>query len=163
MSDYRRALTGLEENADAVAKRVVASWDRRAEEELGQKLPEGLDLNSLPDLIRHLAAAATAGPNNPVVAAMIRIALEHGRHRRQEGYTDTVLFREYHLLRRFLWDELKASDSPQEAVVAAILHIDAAMTLATAGSIHGFHLIDHPTDEEALIDKLAADWNPPLR
>lgn len=163
MSDYRQALAVLEQNADAVAKRVVASWDQRAEEELGEKLPSGLDLNSLPDLIRHLAAAAPAGPDDPTAEAMIRVAFEHGRHRREEGYPDVVLFREYHLLRRFLWDELKASDSPQDAIVGAILRIDTAMTIATAGSVHGFHFVDHSIDEEALIRRLLADWQPPLR
>lgn len=163
MMDYRQALAQLEQNADAVARKVVAAWQTRAEEVLGEKLPPELDLDSLPDLIRTLAAAAPEGPEHPAASDMIRTAIEHGKHRRREGYDDAILFREYHLLRRFLWDELKESGVSQDALVGAILHIDAAMTAATSGSIHGFHLVDHPADQEALVRRLVADWNVPLR
>ena len=153
MDDFRQALAALGSRADAIARKLVDRWDRSAEQELGQKLPAGLDLDSLPELIRALAAAAPVGPEDPAAVEMIRIALEHGKDRRHAGYADGVIFREYHLLRRFLWDELKQVGASQQAIVGAILHIDTAMTAATSGSIHGYYLIDRPTDEDELVRK----------
>ena len=94
---------------------------------------------------------------------ILQVALEHGKDRRHAGYADGVIFREYHLLRRFLWDELKQVGASQQAIVGAILHIDTAMTAATSGSIHGYYLIDRPTDEDELVKRLVDDWNMPLR
>ncbi len=159
---FRQALTGLEERAAAIAARIAESWLGRAIEELGAPLPAELDLDSLPELIRTLARAAHEGPKDPASEELIRVALKHGKDRRSAGYADNIIFREYHLLRRYLWDELKKSKEPQDAIVAAILHIDAAMTAATAASAHGFHLEDHPQDEEALIKRLVKDWTMPL-
>ena len=162
MAAFRKALAGLEEHAAALAARIAETWLERAPEVLGAPLPKELDLDSLPELIRTLAAAAHSGPKDPASEELIRIAIKHGKDRRRAGYADNIIFREYHLLRRYLWDELKKSKEPQEAVVGAILHIDAAMTAATAASAHGFHLEDKPADEEALIKRILKDWTMPL-
>lgn len=162
MHDYRQALAKLEQNAEGVAAKVAALWHEHSEQVLDEKLPPGLDLDHLPEVIRHLAAAAPAGPGHPAAERLIRTAMQHGKHRREAGYAGPIIFREYHVLRRFLWDELKGMDEPQDAVVGAILHIDAAMTAATAASIHGFHLIDRPMDEEELAQRMVKDWTMPF-
>ena len=162
MHDFRQALAKLEQNAEGVAAKVAALWHERAEQVLDEKLPPELDLDHLPQIIRNLAAAAPAGPDDPAAERLVRTSILHGKHRREAGYADSIIFREYHVLRRFLWDALKASEEPQNAIVAAILHIDAAMTTATAASVHGFHLIDRPTDEDALVKRLLRDWTMPL-
>ena len=162
MKDFRQALAQLEANAEGIAAKVAALWHQRSEEELDAKLPPELDLDHLPEMIRHLAAAAPAGPADPAAERLIRTALSHGKHRREAGYADAIVFREYHVLRRFLWDELKASGEPQDAIVGAILHIDAAMTAATAASVHGFHLLDRPRDEDELVELLVRDWSMPF-
>ena len=158
MAAYRKALETIEESAAAIAARIAETWVERSGEVLGEKLPSDLDLDSLPELIRMLARSAPAGQKDKASEEMIRVAIKHGKDRRSAGYADNIIFREYHLLRRYLWDELKKSKEPQAAIVGAILHIDAAMTAATAASAHGFHLPEHPIDEEALIKRLVKDW-----
>lgn len=162
MQEFRRALAMLEQNADGIAAKVAALWHALSEQELDQKLPPELDLDHLPEVIRRLAAAAPAGPGHPAAEQLVRSSIKHGKHRREAGYADSIIFREYHVLRRFLWDELKGCGEPQDAIVTAILHIDAAMTTATAASIHGFHLIDRPMDEDALVARLVNDWTMPF-
>ena len=162
MAAFRKALEGLSAQATALAARIAETWIERSVEVLGAPLPPELDLDSLPQLIRTLADAAGAGPKDVATEELIRTAITHGKDRRKAGYADNIIFREYHLLRRYLWDELKRSGESQEAIVGAILHIDVAMTAATAASAHGFHLEDRPLDEEGLIKRLLKDWTTPL-
>ena len=162
MPAYRKPLEAMEARAAALATRIAETWRERSEEVLGAPLPKELDLDSLPELIRTLARAAYSGPGDPAPEEMVRIAIKHGMHRRATGYADNIIFREYHLLRRYIWDELRKSDNPQEAVVAAILRIDAAMTTATAASAHGFHLQDKEIDQEKLLRRLLRDWTMPV-
>ena len=162
MAAYRKPLEAMEERAAALATRIAETWQQRSVEVLGAPLPRELDLDSLPELIRTLARAAYSAPDDPAPEEMVRVAIKHGLHRRGAGYADSVIFREYHLLRRYLWDELKKSDHPQDAVVGAILRIDAAMTTATAASAHGFHLEDKEIDQEKLVKRLLKDWVMPL-
>lgn len=161
MVAYKTALNQLEEHAAAIAGRIAETWQERAEVELGAPLPRELDLDSLPELIRILARAAHSGPKDPASEELIRVAIKHGKDRRRAGYADNLIFREYHLLRRYVWDELRKSKESQDAVVKAILHIDAAMTAATAASALGFHLEDKPMDEETLIKRIVKDWTMP--
>jgi len=162
MAGYRKVLSGLGDHAAALASRIAETWQERSVEVLGAPLPSELDLDSLPELIRTLGAAAQSGPGDPAPEEMIRVAIKHGVDRRRAGYADNIVFREYHLLRRYLWDELKKSKETQDVIVAAILRIDVAITAATAASAHGFHLEDKPIDEEALIKRLLKDWAMPF-
>lgn len=162
MASYRKPLEAMEARAAALATRIAETWTARSGEVLGAPLPKELDLDSLPELIRTLARAAYSGTDSPAPEELVRVAIKHGEHRRSAGYADNVIFREYHLLRRYLWDELKQSDQPQDAIVGAILRIDAAMTTATAASAHGFHLEDKPIDQEKLVQRLLDDWTMPL-
>ena len=162
MAAYRKLLAGLSEHAAAISARIAETWLERAVDVLGAPLPRELDLDSLPELIRTLAAAAQSNPDDPAPEEMVRVAIKHGIDRRRAGYADNIVFREYHLLRRYLWDELKKSKESQDAIVAAILRIDVAITASTAASAHGFHLEDKPMDEEALIKRLLKDWAMPF-
>ena len=162
MPAYRKPLEAIEERAAALATRIAETWQERSVEVLGAPLPKELDLDSLPELIRTLARAAYAGPDEPAPEELVRVAFKHGVHRRSSGYADNVVFREYHLLRSYLWDELKKSDHPQDAIVGAILRIDAAMTAATAASAHGFHLEDKEIDQEKLVKRLLKVWTMPF-
>lgn len=159
---YREALAQLERNAEAVARQVIEGWDRGARRVLGEPMPVGLELDHLPELIALLAAAASARPGAPERAELVRTAVSHGRHRRAEGHPDRVVFREYHLLRSFLWSEIKSCDVPGDATVQAILLVDAAITVATSASIHGYHLPENRDPEPRVIDRLLVDWNQPL-
>ncbi|HEX6587985.1 MAG TPA: hypothetical protein VF039_03100 [Longimicrobiales bacterium] len=161
-SSYRKPLEAMEARAAALATRIAETWQERAVEVLGAPLPKELDLDSLPELIRTLARAAYSGADDPAPEELIRVAIKHGVDRRSSGYADNIVFREYHLLRRYLWDELKKSEQAQDAIVAAILRIDAAMTTATAASAHGFHLEDKEIDQERLVKRLLKDWTMPL-
>lgn len=162
MPAYRKPLEAMEERAAALATRIAETWTERSVEVLGAPLPKELDLDSLPELIRMLARAAYSGPGDAAPEELVRIAIKHGVDRRASGYADNIIFREYHLLRRYLWDELRKSDQGQDAVVGAILRIDAAMTTATAASAHGFHLEDKEIDQERLVKRLVKEWAMPL-
>lgn len=162
MQEYEKALAQLKRNAEAVARKVTEGWDRGARRELGETLPTGLDLDHLPELIADLAAAASTARGDGQRERLVRTAVIHGRHRRQEGHGDRVVFREFHLLRSFLWEELKTCDVANEAIVRAILHLDSAITVATSASIHGFHLPENQDVDPRLIQRLLADWRLPL-
>lgn len=163
MPQFQKALEEIEATATALATGITKSWQQRAEEVLGAPLPPELDLDSLPELIRTLARASYSKAEQVAIEEMIRTAIRHGKDRRSAGYSDSVVFREYHLLRRYLWDAIKAADDSKDAVVAAILRIDAAMTAATAASAHGFHLDETPAEEERLIRRMVDEWTMPLQ
>ncbi len=50
-----------------------------------------------------------------------------------------LLYREYHLLRTFLWEWIRARWGAMGDAHEAILLLDAAITLATSASLRGYH------------------------
>lgn len=146
--------------ADTVATLVVAAWLELPPAARLTSRPDPIDEDHLPQLIRTLGETALArrereqdyeyAPPKPLILEAIR----HGRERRDDGFNEDMLFREYHLVRRGLWEELKRRDPA--AAAETIMRIDVEMSMATAASLHGF--LAASEDAEALADQLAARW-----
>ncbi len=137
----------------------MRDWDAIAASAAWLDVPQPMDEDGLSDLIRLLAEAARDRERGEEGAskALIRAALIHGRERRGNGFSEDLLFREYHLLRRGLWERLREV-GPRDAA-DAILRIDAEITMATAASLHGFHTEGTPTVDEELVEQLASRWS----
>lgn len=147
------------EAAADLAAAVVRDWTSLADSSPWAETVEPIDEDHLADLIRCLGEAALArqtGAGGPS-KSLIRAAIQHGRDRSADRFTEEMLFREYHLLRRGLWEELKRRDVGLAA--ETIVQIDAEITLATAASLHGFHLGQTDADEESLADQIARRWS----
>ena len=143
--------------APELAAGIVRDWSALASTFGWSESKGRIDQDHLVDLIGQLAEAAlhrdvTGGDAS---VGLLRTALEHGRDRRADGFSEEMLLREYHLLRRGLWENLKRI-SPESAT-ETILRIDGEITMATAASLRGFHQ-EEGADEDALIEQIARNW-----
>ena len=148
------------EEAPRLAAAVVREWRRDAASFGWSGTEDSIDEDHLAELIQALAASALARDSGPPDAAraLVRTAVLHGRERREDGFTEEMLFREYHLLRRGLWEELRKNDP--DSAGDTILRIDAEITLATGASLRGYHWEDEEElDEEELVDDILERWS----
>lgn len=113
-----------------------------AHEESWLGVPPEDHLDALPELILGLVEAAVCEPRDLAARrACLWAAAEHGAVRRAQCTGHEVVFGEYHLLRRVLWQHLAAVETPpaRDAATAAILRIDAAIAVATRASLLGYY------------------------
>ncbi|MBW3553645.1 MAG: hypothetical protein KY466_09045 [Gemmatimonadetes bacterium] len=71
--------------------------------------------------------------------ALLATAATHGEHRARQGFEETLIYREYHLLRRALWIRMMEESGDGADAYYASMRMDTVSTLATAGAIHGMH------------------------
>jgi hypothetical protein len=151
----------MKANADEVARAIVDRWLEIIEAEPWQRLPEGLDFNHLPRLIRDLAGAALCTEfDRGMCATLVRTSAQHGQHRAEEGLGEELIFREYHLLRRALWRQMKADHGENATVYYATMRVDALVSLASSAALHGMNrdaLIEQGVWPQVL-DDLLDDW-----
>ena len=145
------------EAAPNLAADVVREWAAMN----GSQWPrpsEPIDANDLVALIRRLGEAALTreGERGKPTRDLIRVAIQHGRERRADGFTEEMLFREYHLLRRGLWSELKQTNP--ELASETIIRIDAEISMATCASLRGFHSLPDLAGDEMLVEEIARNW-----
>lgn len=140
------------------AAAVVRDWKVLAEQYNWTGPGESIDEDHLAELIEKLGRAAIARERGDLAASkeLIRAAVRHGFARREDGFDEEMLFREYHLLRRGLWNELRKRE-PGSAT-KAIMGIDAEITMATAASLQGFHLENAEIEEDGVVDQIAELW-----
>lgn len=70
---------------------------------------------------------------------LLATAATHGEHRARQGFEESLIYREYHLLRRALWTRMTQESGQQADAYYASMRMDTVSTLATAGAIHGMH------------------------
>jgi hypothetical protein len=144
----------LEENADTIAQGIMQDWHALGEREPWHRIPENLDQDHLPDMIRALARTALAGFfEKPARQELVDASVTHGEHRYQQGVAEEILAREFELLRWALWRRLKGESAIEDAS-QGIIRLDSALTLAHGASLRGYHR----REIEA-----AGDWNEALR
>lgn len=136
MRDLARCLT---DDAERVAHRIVEEWHELGAREPWHRVPENLDQDHLPDIIRALVDAAllTFFELEPR-RRLVHVSAEHGEHRFRQGVSEEIISREFELLRWALWRRLKQEDRIEEAS-QAIIRIDSALTFAHGASLRGFH------------------------
>lgn len=156
----------LKGNADALAEGIVSEWQLIADSEPWHALPSGLDFDHLPGMIRALAGAALCTEfDRGVCRRLVDLAAEHGHHRAQEGFSESLLFREYHLLRRALWSRIRQDHGESRTVYYAAMRLDAVMSLATESALHGLNResIERRGEWPEVLDRLLDEWPLPER
>lgn len=153
----------LKDNATQVARETLDGWNTLAEREPWQRLPQGLDMDHLPQLIACLADAALLtffGMDER--HALAENAVKHGLHRYNEGVADDVLQREYELVRWGLWSRVKHQVPPRVAS-EAIIRLDSAMTFALGATLRGYHrhAIEENSDWSDSLARYIAEWSFP--
>jgi hypothetical protein len=155
--DVRRL---VDEDAEQIAKDIVAEWRRIATTEVWLSLPPVMTFDDLPNVLRAVAAAALSERFlEEQCRNILHYSALHGRHRQEEGFQEQFLHNEYYLTRRSLWDFLR-SRLPEPDAVRAITRADAAITLATQAALRGFHYrtFQDRGDWPAALERLLLDW-----
>lgn len=126
-------------HAETIAHSIVEQWRFVAENEVWLSLPPRMSFDDLPNVVRAIMAASLENKfDKDKLHDVLRYSSEHGLHRNQEGFQEGYIYTEYHLLRRSLWDLVRASLDPTDAV-DVITRVDAAISLATMAGLRGFH------------------------
>lgn len=160
-SDLLTLCETLKANAEEVATDIVRRWGEIAVGEPWQALPPGLGNDHLPSLIRSLADAALCTEfDREMCRAMVRDSAKHGQDRGDEGFDESLLYREYHLLRRALWQRMKEEHGETRTVYYATMRIDALVSLANSAALYGLN--SATLDEEGrwpeVLDELLEEW-----
>jgi hypothetical protein len=131
--------TEIHNRADTIAHSMVEQWRFVAENEVWLSLPPAMSFDDLPNVVRAIAEAALHDRfTEDDLHDVLRYSALHGLHRSQEGFQEAFLYTEYHLMRRSLWDMIRSSLDPSDAV-DCITRVDAVITLATMAGLRGFH------------------------
>ena len=148
-------------SADEITSSVLDRWRQIGDAEPWHRLPADLDFDHLPKMIRDLAGAALCTEfDRGMCARLVRTAAEHGEHRAEQGLEEELLYREYHLLRRALWDQMKGDYGQNATVFYATMRVDTLTSLANAAALHG---LNRPILEEKgvwpdVLSDLLDDW-----
>lgn len=153
----------LKGNATQVAEETLNDWTALSEREPWHKLPQGLDMDHLPELIVCLVDASVLtffGVDER--EALAKNAVKHGQHRFDEGVAEDVLQREYELVRWGMWRRVKQQAAPRLAS-EAIIRLDSAMTFALGATLRGYHrnAIEDTGDWSEAIARYIAEWSFP--
>jgi hypothetical protein len=162
VNDLGAVAAELDERRNEIAKRVVDDWYGIREREPWLGLPEDLDQDHLPDLITALTATALRTFfDDDERTTLVWAAVEHGEQRRASGYEENLIYREYTQLRSVLWSEIRRRYARAGMASAAVVRLDAAISLALGGSLRGFYRRTLETSEdwpgaiERLIDEFS--------
>lgn len=161
VKDLQPLCESLKANSEEVAAAIVDRWAVIAEGEPWQSLPPGLGHDHLPRLVESLAEAALCTDfDRERCRKMVHDSAEHGKHRGQEGLDDSLLYREYHLLRRALWQQMKEDHGETATVYYATMRIDALVSLANSAALYGLNwaALDKEGRWPHVLDELLDDW-----
>lgn len=118
---------------------IMSDWDRSTDALPWSQLEKSERQNDLAGVItRVIDCAMSSAPRSERVNAMIEAACNHGAFRRRQGVDVHSIFREYDVVRAATWRQLKTLvDAPTS--YDAIFVIDGLLSVATRGTILGFH------------------------
>ena len=139
---------------------IMQTWEAATECEPWLGLSPEFRTNNLSGVIRGLVEVALSGDSDrAALLEKLRAAAEHGQHRLEIGLAEDVVFAEYRLLRRALWNFIQANYPPPVAQ-EAIMRLDASTTLATIASLRGYHRpsLEEGGDWPRPIEQLADRW-----
>jgi hypothetical protein len=118
---------------------IMADWDRTTDELPWSELEFAERQNNLSGVItRVIDCAMSSASREHRVNALIEAACLHGAARREQGVDVASLFLEYDKVRAATWRQVKQlSENPTS--YDAIFVIDGLLSIATRGTILGFH------------------------
>ena len=151
----------LTEDADQVADAIIRRWSEIGSAEDWLRLPDDLDHDHLPDLIRRMAEAALCTDfERDRCRAVLECSAAHGAYRASQGFDESLLYREYHLLRRALWHRIEASWGSGAGTYYASMRLDTTATLATSGALNGIHRdeLERQGRWPGVLDEILDDW-----
>lgn len=140
MSEYERVCQAVKASAVDLALEITLQWKLKAAAEPWFTFPDQINFDHLPELIASLADVALDRSVDPEVRRRkIWAAARHGRERREHGFHEELIFREYDLLRRALWQYIRDHHGTTQPTTNVILAVDSGITLAASASLRGFH------------------------
>lgn len=145
------------EDLKAHGAEVVQIFERVAVEGPSLQLPEENKEDVLPELIIGLVEASLCTPFDlDSHGKKVKAAVQHGRFR--DGFPEHPIFEHYDLLREAIWSYLRQKFRYRSRATDAIMRIDAAIDLATRGSLYGYHSLEYGIDGqmEDVVERLAA-------
>lgn len=124
----------------AEVEEILLGWNRSVDELPWTQLQKSERQNDLGSVItRVIDCAMSASGRDQRVTALVDAACNHGEARRKQGVLDVdSIFSEYDKLRACVWKSLKQLVSPPTSF-DAIFVIDGLMSVATRGTVLGFH------------------------
>ena len=149
------------EGAIEIADEIINHWDRIASSEPWLALPENLDFDHLPELIRRMAMASLGSDfDRERCRDLLAASATHGEHRARQGFEESLIYREYHLLRRALWSRMKQEHGENADIYYASMRLDTVSTLATAGALHGMHReeLEEQGRWPEILEEIMTEW-----
>jgi hypothetical protein len=124
----------------AEVQEILAGWNRSVDELPWSQLEASERQNDLGSVItRVIDCAMSASGRRERVSALVDAACNHGQSRRKQGVLDVdSIFSEYDKLRSCVWKSLK-NLVPAPTSFDAIFVIDGLMSIATRGTVLGYH------------------------
>ena len=148
------------DSAEDLAAGIVAEWRVIGRDEVWLALPENMDFDHLPDVLRALARATFVSELDRGLAREVTAAsAKHGSDRQEQGFQESYLYTEYMLLRRSMWELFREHLAPPEAY-DAIVRVDALISLSTLACLRGFHrsTYEERGDWPATLERLLDEW-----
>lgn len=137
----------IKERAEDISAAVLDRWVVISGAEQWLSLPDGLDYDHLPQLIRQLAAASLCTEYDRTLCEhVVQTAVLHGVHRADQGFGENLIHREYHLMRRALAREMTAEHGETADTYYANMRIDALISVAASAALRGVHQPDELDD-----------------
>lgn len=123
----------------AVIDEIMAEWDRTTDQLPWSLLKAGDRQNDLSGVVtRVIDCAMSTAVREERVSALVDAACRHGQARRCQGVEMDSVFLEYDKVRAATWKELQHLTSGRISF-DAIFVIDGLLSVATRGTILGFH------------------------
>jgi hypothetical protein len=118
---------------------IMAGWDRKADELPWSALEQKERQNDLAGVVtRVIDCAMSPAPREDRVNVLIDAACAHGEYRRRQGVDVPSMFAEYDKIRAATWEKLR-NLVPAPTSYDAIFVIDGLLSVATRGTILGYH------------------------
>lgn len=113
----------------------------------------------LPPLLSATFEAAICEGGHAARRRTIELSTKHGSTRRRQGFSPEEMLNEYYLLRNATWAFIH-TDVEHHDAVRGIIRLDAALSVATLGSLAGFHREDYERVGKwsRIVDDLVQDW-----
>lgn len=165
-SAVRLACHALKARAADLVDAIIEGWRHQAEAQPWLTLPDRITHDHLPDLLDSLAEAALCSlQDESSRRRLVERAAQHGIDRHAEGFAEELLYREYHLLRTYLWGWIRREWGTLPDVQDVILLLDAAITLSTSASLRGYHraVLEEQGRWPRVLDELVNEYWPMAR